>query len=159
METMLHEKRFLAMLIDLGLGIVLSFLFGLLFNMLFKIDFAGWDYYYVIVFTFTMFLYQFLCILIFKSQTLGFYLMSLKLLSNDWEKVSLRQNLLRSVTIAIPILFVVNLLYMFVYKTKSVTIFDEISDTMVVNTGDNYHVDSEIMIDKLMKYLEDSNEK
>ena len=157
MNTMLHEKRFLATLIDLGVGIVLAILFGLLFNLLFKIEFMSWDYYYIIMFTFTMFFYQFLCILIFKSQTLGLHLMSLKLLSNDWEKVDVKQNILRSISISIPVLFFINLLYMFIYHTKNVTLFDEISNTMVVNTGDNYHVNPEIMIDKIKKYMEDSN--
>ena len=157
METMLHEKRFLATLIDFGLGIVLSILFGLLFNLLFEIRFMSWDYYYLFMFTITMFLYQFICILFFKDRTLGLHLMSLKLLSNDWEKVNIKQNILRSVSISIPVLFLVNILYMFVYHTKSTTLFDTISDTMVVNTGDNYHVNPEHMIDKIKKYMEDSN--
>ena len=147
MDVMLHEKRFLATLIDFGVVILLSLLFGILFNMLFKINFASWDYYYIFVFNITMFLYQFLCVLLFKNRTLGLYLMSLKLLSNDWEKVNVKQNILRAVSISIPVLFIVNLLYMFVYRTKSITLFDDISDTMVVNTGDNYHVNPKSVID------------
>ena len=104
-----------------------------------------------------MFLYQFLCILIFKDQTLGFHLMSLKLLSNDWEKVSFKQNILRSMSIAIPVLFVINILYMVIYKTKSTTLFDDISDTMVVNTGMNYHVEPKKMIDIIKNHNNDKN--
>ena len=150
---MLHEKRFLATLIDMGFGIVLSMLLSLLLNLLFKFEFMTWDYYYSIMFVITMFLYQFLSILISKNRTLGLYLMSLKILSNDWERVSVKQNILRAVSISIPILFIVNLLYMFNYKTKSTTLFDDISDTMVVHTGDNYHVDPENMIDKIKKHI------
>lgn len=158
MNIMLHEKRFLATLIDAGIGIVLAFLLSLLFNLFLDIRFANFDYYYLIMFNITMFLYQFICICISKNQTLGLYLMSLKLLSNDWEKVSLRQNVLRSVSISIPILFIINLLYMVVYKTKSATFFDDISDTMVVNTGDNYNVNAKNMIDKIKDYASNNKE-
>lgn len=147
MNVMLHEKRFLATLIDAGIGLILSFLFSLLLNIFLDIAFMNFDYYYMLMFTITMFLYQFFCILFFKSQTLGLYLMSLKLLSNDWERVNVKQNILRSVSISIPVLFIINLLYMFAYKTKSTTLFDDISDTMVVNTGTNYHVSPKNVID------------
>lgn len=147
MDAMLHEKRFLATLIDAGVGVVLSVLLGLLFNLLLDISFMNFDYYYLIMFTVTMFLYQFLAILFLKSHTLGLYLVGLKLLSNDWEKVSVKQNVLRSISISVPILFVINLLYMFVYKTKSCTLFDVVSDTMVVNTGVNYQVNHKNIID------------
>lgn len=149
MNIMLHEKRFLATLIDAGVGLLLSLIISLIFNIWLDIRFCNFDYYYLFMFTFVMFLYQFLCILLFKDKTLGFYLMNLKLLSNDWEKVNLRQNLLRSLTICIPILFVMNLLYMVVYKTKSTTLFDEISDTMVVNTGMNYHVEAKKIVNSI----------
>lgn len=152
MNVMLHEKRFLATLIDAGIGIVLSFLISILMNIFLEIKFMNFDYYYIFVFIITMFLYQFISLAIFKTHTVGLYLMSLKILSNDWEKIDLRQNVLRSVSISIPILFVVNLLYMFVYKTKSTTLFDDISNTMVVNTGMNYHVNPENMIDKIKKH-------
>ena len=147
MNVMLHEKRFLATLIDAGIGLILSFLFGLLLNIFLDIAFMNFDYYYMLMFTITMFLYQLFCVLFFKSQTLGLYLMSLKLLSNDWERVNVKQNILRSVSISIPVLFIVNLLYMFAYKTRSTTLFDDISDTMVVNTGTNYHVSPKNVID------------
>lgn len=152
MNTMLHEKRFLATLIDAGIGFVLTFLFSLLLNMFLDIEFMNFDYYYIIMFTITMFLYQFLSVLISKTHTLGLYLMSLKLLSNDWETVNIKQNVLRSISIAVPILFVINLLYMVLYKTKSSTFFDDISSTMVVNTGMNYHVDPKNMIDKIKNH-------
>jgi uncharacterized RDD family membrane protein YckC len=67
--------------------------------------------------TITMFLYQFLCLLFMKTHTIGLVLMSLKVMSRDWEKTNVKQNLLRSLSIAIPILFVVNILYMLIYKT------------------------------------------
>jgi len=149
MNIMLHEKRFLATLIDAGLGIVLSFVLSLLFNLILDIRFMNFDYYYIIMFTITMFLYQFICFFFFKDRTLGPHLMSLKLLSKDWEKINVKQNVLRSISISVPILFIINLLYMVVYKTKSTTLFDDISDTMVVNTGVNYHVNTKNIIDKL----------
>lgn len=149
MNIMLHEKRFLATLIDAGIVLVLAFIFSLLCNMFLNVRFMNFDYYYLFMFTFTMFLYQFICVLIFKTHTVGLGLMSLKLLSNDWEKVSLKQNVLRSISISIPILFIVNVMYMFVYRTKSTTLFDDISDTMVVNTGSNYHVEETDLYNKI----------
>lgn len=149
MDSMLHEKRFLATVIDAGVGLMLSIFLSFLFNLLLDIRFMNFDYYYLIMFTFTMFIYQFLSILLFKSHTLGLYLMGLKLLSIDWGKVSVKQNVLRSISISVPILFVINILYMFVYRTKSCTMFDMISDTMVVNTGVNYQVNRKNIIDVL----------
>ena len=151
MNIMLHEKRFLATLIDSGIGVVLAFLLSLLCNLFLNIEFMNFDYYFLVMFTITMFLYQFVCLLILKTRTIGLGLVSLKLLSRDWEKINIKQNILRSLAIAVPVLFVVNLLYMFVYKTKSITLFDDISDTMVVNTGNNYHVEDTITASKIKK--------
>lgn len=149
MNIMLHEKRFLATLIDAGIGVVLSFVLSLLCNLFLDIPFMNFDYYYLIMFTITMFLYQFICLLLLKTKTVGLGLVSLKLLSRDWEKINIKQNILRSLSISIPVLFLVNLLYMVVYKTKSITLFDDISDTMVVNTGNNYHVEDTITANKI----------
>ena len=74
------------------------------------------DYYYLFMFVITMFLYQFFCVLIFKTHTFGLGLMSLKLLSRDWEKVNIRQNILRSLSISVPILFVINIFYIIITK-------------------------------------------
>ena len=152
MNIMLHEKRFLATLIDAGIGAVLAFVLSLVLNLIFNIEFMNFDYYYLFMFVITMFLYQFVNLLVLKNQTIGLGLMSLKVLSRDWERVSIKQNLLRSISISIPILFIINVLYMLVYKTKSITLFDEISETMVVNTGNNYHVNETKMIDKIKKH-------
>ena len=151
MDAMLHEKRFLATIIDAGVGLFLSFFLSFVINLLLDIRFMNFDYYYLIMYTLTMFLYQFLFILFTRSYTLGLYLMGLKLLSNNWEMVHIKQNILRSVSISIPILFVINLLYMIIYKTKSSTLFDNISDTIVVNTGVNYKVNSKNFLDKIVK--------
>ena len=151
MNVMLHEKRFLATLIDSGIGVVLAFLLSLLCNLFLNIEFMNFDYYFLVMFTITMFLYQFVCLLILKTRTIGLGLVSLKLLSRDWEKINIKQNILRSIAISVPVLFLVNLLYMFVYKTKSITLFDDISDTMVVNTGNNYHVEDTITASKIKK--------
>ena len=151
MNVMLHEKRFLATLIDSGIGVVLAFLLSLLCNLFLNIEFMNFDYYFLVMFTITMFLYQFVCLLILKTRTIGLGLVSLKLLSRDWEKISIKQNILRSLAISVPVLFLVNLLYMFLYKTKSITLFDDISDTMVVNTGNNYHVEDTITASKIKK--------
>ena len=152
MNIMLHEKRFLATLIDAGIGAILAFVLSLVFNLFLNIRFMNFDYYYLLVFTITMFLYQFLSILFMKTQTIGLGLMSLKILSRDWEKMTIKQNILRSISISIPVLFVINILYMFAYKTKSTTLFDDISETMVVNTGNNYHVDETKFIDKIKSH-------
>lgn len=152
MNIMLHEKRFLATLIDAGIGAILAFLLSLLFNLFLNISFSSFDYYYLFMFFITMFFYQFFSLLIFKTHTLGLGLVSLKILSRDWEKISIKQNILRSLSISIPILFIVNIFYMFAYKTNSITLFDDISDTMVVHTGNNYHVDETKMIDKIKNY-------
>lgn len=151
MNVMLHEKRFLATLIDAGIGIVLSFILSLLLNTFLEIEFMNFDYYYSFMFTITMFLYQFLCLLIYKNKTVGLYLMGLKILSVDWENVSLKQNILRSSSISIPVLFIVNLVYMVTYHTKTTTLFDDISNTMVVNTGSNYHVEETKLFNKISK--------
>lgn len=152
MNIMLHEKRFLATLIDAGIGAVLAFVLSLVLNLIFNIEFMNFDYYYLFMFVITMFLYQFINLLVLKNQTIGLGLMSLKVLSRDWERVSMKQNILRSISISIPILFIINVLYMLVYKTKSITLFDDISETMVVNTGNNYHVNETKMIDKIKKH-------
>ena len=152
MNIMLHEKRFLATLIDAGIGAVLAFILSLVLNLMFNIEFMNFDYYYLFMFVITMFLYQFLNLLVLKNQTIGLGLMSLKVLSRDWERVSIKLNILRSLSISVPILFIINVLYMFVYKTKSITLFDDISETMVVNTGSNYHVNETKMIDKITKH-------
>lgn len=151
MDPMLHEKRFLATIIDAGIGAFLSLLLSFITNLMFDISFMNFDYYYLIMFTITMFLYQLFSLILSKSHTLGLYLMGLKLLSSDWEKVNIKQNVLRAVSISIPILFVINLLYMITYKTKSSTLFDNVSDTMVVNVGVNYQVNSKSMLDKIVK--------
>lgn len=152
MNIMLHEKRFLATLIDAGIGAILAFILSLLCNLFLNIRFMNFDYYYLFVFFITMFLYQFISLLILKTHTIGLGLVSLKILSRDWEKVSVKQNILRSLSISIPILFVINIFYMFIYQTKSTTLFDDISETMVVNTGNNYHVDETKIIDKLKNH-------
>lgn len=152
MNIMLHEKRFLATLIDAGIGAVLAFVLSLVLNLIFNIEFMNFDYYFLFMFVITMFLYQFINLLVLKNQTIGLGLMSLKVLSRDWERVSMKQNILRSISISIPILFIINVLYMLVYKTKSITLFDDISETMVVNTGNNYHVNETKMIDKIKKH-------
>ena len=140
MNIMLHEKRFLATLIDAVIGFFLALLLSILFNIILEIEFMNFDYYYLIMFTITMFLYQFFCITILKDKTIGLYLMRLKILSNDWDYVTTKQNVLRSISISIPILFIANLIYMVTYHTKSTTLFDDISDTMVVYSNSRYHV-------------------
>ena len=96
MNIMLHEKRFLATLIDAGIGAVLAFILSLVLNLMFNIEFMNFDYYYLFMFVITMFLYQFINLLVLKNQTIGLGLMSLKVLSRDCERVSIKQNILRS---------------------------------------------------------------
>ena len=54
MSIMLHEKRFLATLIDTGIGAVLAFVLSLVCNLILNIKFMNFDYYYLIVFFITM---------------------------------------------------------------------------------------------------------
>ena len=50
MNIMLHEKRFLATLIDAGIGAVLAFVLSLVLNLIFNIEFMNFDYYYLFMF-------------------------------------------------------------------------------------------------------------
>ena len=66
--------------------------------------------------------------------------MSLRLLSNSWEKPSLKIITLRSLVHSIPVLYLVNVLYMLLNKTDN-TFFDELTYSFVVKTGDVYNLE------------------
>lgn len=137
MDLMLHEKRLLATFIDAGLVGVISLLTSIYIGPYFNLPFFSYDYFFLISFTLIMTAYQMLTLLIFKNKTLGMYLMGVRVLSEDWKNMNIKQIVLRSMSISIPILFVVNMAYVFINK-NSKTIFDIISNSMVVNTGINY---------------------
>ena len=86
-----------------------------------------------------MMIYQFLNLIILKNKTIGMLFVGVRILSSNQEFLKLRQIVLRSITISIPILFVVNLGYIFLNR-DSTTMFDVISDSVVLDTGINYGV-------------------
>ncbi len=133
MNLMLHEKRLLATFVDAALIALFCFILSIPLG----IPFFSYDYYLVISFTVLMFFYQFFTLLIFKNRTLGMAVVGIMVLSKNRENMNFKQIVLRSVSISIPILFFVNIGYVFLNR-DSKTIFDEISNSVVVNTGINY---------------------
>ena len=131
-----HEKRILATLIDIGIVLVLSLLVNIFIpNTVFNSDLTFLLLYLVFGFGYTFF-----CLLISKDRTVGLYSMSLRLLSNSWEKPSLKIITLRSLVHSIPVLYLVNVLYMLLNKTDN-TFFDELTYSFVVKTGDVYNLE------------------
>lgn len=132
-----HERRFFASIIDIGIVLVISLLISIFVpNTIFTRDLTILTTYFVVAF-----IYMFLSLLITKDKTIGLYSMSLRLLGRDWEKPNFKIILLRSITHAIPVLYLVNILYMILYKTEE-TFFDELSDSFIVQTGDTFKVEN-----------------
>ena len=133
---LLHERRFLASLIDVGIVLLLS-----LIVMLFIPHFPyASDIIFFIIYFFIGFIYMFLSLLISKDSTIGLYSISLKLMGKDWEKPTIKSIFLRSITHAVPALYLVNLLYMLLNKNTE-TLFDAITDSFMVKLGDTYKVE------------------
>ena len=130
-----HEKRILASFIDISIVLVLSLLVNIFIpNTMFNSDLTFSILYLIIGFTYT-----FLCLIISKDRTIGLYSMSLRLLSDGWDKPSLKIITLRSLVHGVPVLYLVNILYMLLNKTDN-TFFDELTGSFVAKTGDVYNV-------------------
>ena len=132
---LLHEKRFFATVIDIGIVLVIS----LLINIFVPTNLFTNGLVFSIIYFIVGFVYTFLCLLISKDRTIGLYSMSLKLLNNDWSKPTSKSILLRSLTSGVLVLHFINMFYIILNKT-TITLIDEISDSFVIKTGDVYNV-------------------
>ena len=133
---LLHEKRFFAALIDVSIiGVFSLIINAFLPNIIFSRDLL-----FLLVYFGIAFIYMIVSFLITKNKTIGLYIMSLRVLGKDWDKVTFKSIFLRSITYAIPALYIVNILYMAIYRTDE-TFFDEVSDSIVVKEGDTYKVE------------------
>ena len=135
---LLHERRFLASLIDIGIVLLLSLIVNLFIP---SVPFASNLIFFTIYFIIG-FLYMFLSLLISKDSTIGLYSISVKLMGKDWEKPNIKMIFLRAITHAVPALYLVNILYMTLNKSTE-TLFDVISDSFMVKLGDTYKVEEE----------------
>ena len=130
-----HEKRILATTIDVSIVLVFSLIVNIFVpNNMFSNDFS-----FAVIYLFSGFLYMFLSLIISKDKTIGLYSMSLKMLSRDWKKPTMKNIILRSLTNGVPVLYLVNILYMLLNKSET-TFFDELTDSFIVKTGDAYSV-------------------
>lgn len=132
-----HERRLLASVIDIGIMLTVTLLVGLFIP---KTIFTR-DLTYSLIYFVVAFIYEFVSLFVTKDRTIGLYAMSLRLLGRDWDKPNIKSILIRSITHAVPILYIVNILYMLLNKTQD-TFFDELSNSIIVQTGDSYIVDN-----------------
>ena len=137
-----HEKRFLATLIDIGIVLILSFAVYLFLP---HFSFLN-EYLFVLLYFVIGFIYTFLSLFLTRGYTIGLSSLSLKLLDKDWERVSKRNIVIRALSQAVPIMYLVNILYMLLNKTD-VTFFDELTHSMVVNTGTNVSAEVNLLHD------------
>lgn len=137
MNLMLHEKRLIATLIDAGIVLVLSLINLIFFGPLFNMKFFSYDYFFLISFTLIMIFFQGLSLFFFRDKTLGLVIVGTRVVSKDLKILDIKQIILRAVSISIPILFVVNIAYVFINKNTK-TIFDVISNSVVVNNDTDY---------------------
>ena len=130
-----HEKKFLSAIIDISVVLIVTFVIYLFIP---KIDYAK-SVTFFIIYAITAFLYFLIYLLISKDSTLGLKIMNLKMVSRDWSKPSKKSILLRSVSYMVPVLYLVNFLYIYINKSDS-TFFDEISDSFIAPLGDTYNL-------------------
>lgn len=130
-----HEKKFLSAIIDISVVLIVTFVIYLFIP---KIDYAK-SVTFFIIYAITAFLYFLIYLLISKDSTLGLKIMNLKMVSRDWGKPSKKSILLRSVSYMVPVLYLVNFLYIYINKSDS-TFFDEISDSFIAPLGDTYNL-------------------
>lgn len=130
---LVHEKRFFAAVIDVGIVLVLSMLIDIFIPNVF----FGGSLVFLLIYFIVNFIYMGLCLLISKDKTIGLYSMSLKLLGKNWDKVNNKTIFIRLISHGIPVFYLVNILYMLLNKSQ-VTFFDELSDSFIVKTGDVY---------------------
>lgn len=136
---LLHERRFLASLIDVGIVLV----FSLLVSLFIPSYIYASDLIFLIIYFISGFLYMFISFLITKDSTIGLYLISLKLMGKDWQQPSIKTICLRAITHAVPALYLVNFLYMALNKSTE-TLFDAITDSFMVKLGDAYQIEENI---------------
>ncbi len=139
MRMMLHEKRVFATLIDAAFVGVISLTLAIIIGPSIKGTILDLERLIFFLYVGNMAVYQILSILIFKNKTLGMYLMGTRVYSQTWGNMSVRQTILRSITSAIPILILVNLIYVFINRDGR-TIYDAVSNSMVVESRENYQV-------------------
>jgi len=130
-----HEKKFLAGIIDVSLVLIVTFIIYLFIP---KIDYAKSAIFFM-TYAFVAFLYFFIYLLISKDSTLGLKIMNLKVVDRDWSKPNIKSILLRSVSYMVPVLYLVNFLYIYINKGDS-TFFDEISNSFIAPLGDTYNI-------------------
>ena len=131
-----HERRFLASLIDLFIVLTIT----LVINIFIPNGIFMRRYLFGLIYFLVGFIYMFLCLVISKNRTIGLYALSLKLLHKDWKNPTMKAIIIRGLVAGVPVLYLINILYMLINKSE-ITLFDELSDSFVVNTGDNYSVD------------------
>ena len=132
-----HEKRILAAVIDIGIVMVIA----LLINILLPTSIFSGDITFLIVYFIVGFIYTSLCLVISKDKTIGLYSMSLRLLGNDWGQPGKKVILLRSITFGVLAIHIINILYMVLNKSET-TLFDEISDSFIISSGDAYKIEN-----------------
>ena len=110
-----HEKKFLSAIIDISVVFIVTFVIYLFIP---KIDYAK-SVTFFIIYAITAFLYFLIYLLISKDSTLGLKIMNLKMVSRDWSKPSKKSILLRSVSYMVPVLYLVNFLYIYINKSHS----------------------------------------
>ena len=130
-----HERKFLAALIDIAVVLVLTVILYLFVP---KLDYAN-TFLFALIYAIVAFLYFFIFMLVSKDTTLGLKIMELKILNKDWSKPTLKSILIRSVSYTTIVIYVLNLLYLFINKSE-VTLFDELSDSFVAPIGVAYKV-------------------
>lgn len=130
-----HERKFLAALIDIAVVLVLTVILYLFVP---KLDYAN-TFLFALIYAIVAFLYFFIFMLVSKDTTLGLKIMELKILNKDWSKPTIKSILIRSVSYTTIVIYVLNLLYLFINKSE-VTLFDELSDSFVAPIGDAYKV-------------------
>jgi uncharacterized RDD family membrane protein YckC len=131
-----HERRLLATIIDVSITLVLSLLLNIFIHKIIPDYILG----FLIIYFFIGFIYMFLSLIISKDKTVGLYLVSLRMLDRDWSKPKIKTIIIRALLHGVPALYLVNILYMILYKTD-VTLFDELSDSFIVKTGDAYTIE------------------
>ena len=134
---LVHEKRFLASVIDVGVVSVVA----LILNFAIPVGILPKDFTFLIYFLLVNVLYMVISLMVSKDRTLGLYCMSLRLLSDKLDKASVKSIVIRSFVHGVLVLHVLNAFYMFLNKSD-ISFFDVISDTVIVKTGDTFEIEN-----------------
>ena len=135
---LVHEKRFFATVLDVSIVMV----FALLLNLVMPTNLFNNSFLFSLIYFVVAFLYYFISLLITKNRTIGLRVMSLKLLDRQFNDPDSKIILLRSLTNGVLILHLINVFYILFNKTTS-TLFDEISESVIVKTSDAYNFNDE----------------